>query len=368
VARQSKINPPGCVVQRRNGFYWKIPKSLAEKFDGKIWVPLLEPGKSRGATKNRRTAEAVRRRMWTVVQAAGDRPTALSGDPVAAFEEAVALGSSEANAKHQAGKIRALAEFAADRGVAIGALTPDVVEAFFAELRAAGRAANTLYNYYGAIGNFSKWACHDRRDILAGDLLDGIPRPRQDKPQLRYLSKWQAAVAWDTVRRFAPKIERHFLLAMWTGARRAEIPTIMFDDFFNGDDGRAWLRIRNLKTQSERSVPVAPRLMRHLVRWGYPWRKTGPVATPVRAVNTLGHDLVDLIADHPAGMPVFGELDQKATGNGWHLLRHTFASWAVFAGVDIRVLKEWLGHKSIQTTMIYAAIRPTTSGDLIDRL
>ena len=67
-------------------------------------------------------------------------------------------------------------------------------------------------------------------------------------------------------------------------------------------------------------------------------------------------------------MPVFGELGTFATGNGWHLLRHTFASWAAMAGVDIRVIKEWLGHKSIQTTMKYAAVRPTTSAALIDRL
>ena len=31
------------------------------------------------------------------------------------------------------------------------------------------------------------------------------------------------------------------------------------------------------------------------------------------------------------------------------------ASWAAMAGVDIRVIKEWLGHNCIQTTMRYAA-------------
>jgi site-specific recombinase XerD len=38
------------------------------------------------------------------------------------------------------------------------------------------------------------------------------------------------------------------------------------------------------------------------------------------------------------------------------------------AGVDIRVIKEWMGHKSIQTTMRYAAVRSNTSAELIDRL
>jgi len=53
-------------------------------------------------------------------------------------------------------------------------------------------------------------------------------------------------------------------------------------------------------------------------------------------------------------------MGRSATGNGWHSLRHSFASWAAMAGVDIRVLKEWMGHRTIQTTMRCAAVKPTT--------
>jgi integrase len=67
-------------------------------------------------------------------------------------------------------------------------------------------------------------------------------------------------------------------------------------------------------------------------------------------------------------MPVFGSMDKSATGNGWHLLKHTFASRAAMARVDFRVLMEWMGHKSIQTTMRYAAVKPITSGFLIDKI
>jgi len=37
-----------------------------------------------------------------------------------------------------------------------------------------------------------------------------------------------------------------------------------------------------------------------------------------------------------------------------HVLRHSFASQALDGGMDIGVLKELLGHKSVETTMIYA--------------
>jgi integrase len=51
-----------------------------------------------------------------------------------------------------------------------------------------------------------------------------------------------------------------------------------------------------------------------------------------------------------------------------HCLRHTCASRLVQRGVDIRVVQEWLGHSSIQTTMRYAKIAPKNLADARDVL
>lgn len=58
-------------------------------------------------------------------------------------------------------------------------------------------------------------------------------------------------------------------------------------------------------------------------------------------------------------------IDRKVTP---HLLRHTFASQAVLAGVPIRVVQEWLGHADISMTMRYAHLSPDGQGGMIDRL
>ena len=41
-----------------------------------------------------------------------------------------------------------------------------------------------------------------------------------------------------------------------------------------------------------------------------------------------------------------------------HALRHTCASRLVNAGIDLYVVKEWLGHSSIQITERYAHLNP----------
>ena len=48
----------------------------------------------------------------------------------------------------------------------------------------------------------------------------------------------------------------------------------------------------------------------------------------------------------------------KIEGVTWHTLRHTFASRAVMAGVDIETVQELMGHSTITMTMRCAHLSP----------
>ena len=54
-----------------------------------------------------------------------------------------------------------------------------------------------------------------------------------------------------------------------------------------------------------------------------------------------------------------------------HTYWHTCASRLVQGGVDIRRIRDWMGHTTIQTTMIYAHLAPTdlfVGADVLDQV
>jgi integrase len=51
----------------------------------------------------------------------------------------------------------------------------------------------------------------------------------------------------------------------------------------------------------------------------------------------------------------------------FHDLRHTFGTRTTAAGVPLRTLQEWLGHRDFKTTLIYADYAPSDrEGELIE--
>ena len=49
---------------------------------------------------------------------------------------------------------------------------------------------------------------------------------------------------------------------------------------------------------------------------------------------------------------------------GTHTLRHSYARYLLMNGIPINYLSRWLGHSSIQTTLIYLELVPDPTGSL----
>ncbi len=60
--------------------------------------------------------------------------------------------------------------------------------------------------------------------------------------------------------------------------------------------------------------------------------------------------------------------DAKIEGVTWHTLRHTFCSRLAMAGIDIRMIAELAGHKTLAMAMRYSHLAPSSKLSAIEKL
>lgn len=147
---------------------------------------------------------------------------------------------------------------------------------------------------------------------------------RENQERHVYLTQHQvAAIAREAAREGTRDA---IWLAATTGLRRGELLALTPQHY---RDGALWLSTS--KSGRPRRVPVAADVR-------YVCERLPLAVTEV----TLRKDFNR--ARIKAGMP----------GVRFHDLRHTFASWAIDAGVDLRLLKDLMGHSTMQMTSRYA--------------
>ncbi|MFA6290138.1 MAG: tyrosine-type recombinase/integrase [Victivallales bacterium] len=131
----------------------------------------------------------------------------------------------------------------------------------------------------------------------------------------------------------------------YCGLRRDEVTHLRPSDLAQD---QSCLKVKG-KGSKERLVPIVKDLKRILTginqdgKWLFPSRKTGKPLTDVRKPL--------LTAMSRAG------IDKRITP---HMIRHSFATHLLESGADIRIIQKLLGHKSISTTQIYAAVSMNT--------
>lgn len=126
------------------------------------------------------------------------------------------------------------------------------------------------------------------------------------------------------------------LFALHTGMRRGEILNLMWKDV---DLGKKLFRVEKSKNNEKRSIPMSNTVHELLA------------SMKVRDISgKIFPATVSALKDG------FDRAVKKAGIDNFHFhdLRHTFATRLIQNGIDIYVVKELLGHKTITMTMRYA--------------
>ncbi len=113
------------------------------------------------------------------------------------------------------------------------------------------------------------------------------------------------------------------------------------------------------KAYKEREIPVPAKLVRSLKAWKAKSDKSCSLVFPTAGCKPKLDFLDDLKA-----VAERAKLDKE---NFWlHKFRATFATWSLWAGVDLRTVQQWLGHSDMESTMRY--LKPSRSQHVRDKV
>lgn len=143
------------------------------------------------------------------------------------------------------------------------------------------------------------------------------------------------------------------LVAISTGMRKGEILNLRWKDINFAEN---YIQVIDSKNYESRDIPISKHLKRALLN--------------LKEIDS-GKDYLFCYHDKKPIKYIyrsFGTALKKAGINKYtfYSLRHTFATRAVMAGVDIVTLKELLGHKTIQMTMRYSHPSPEHKKKAVD--
>lgn len=236
-------------------------------------------------------------------------------------------------------------------------ITAATIEDYLIELKESGRAIKTIKNHRGALKVFCDFlAC---RGYLEDNPVLKIPSFEMPEEIPVCLTDDEIIQAYGIGQRY--KMLCEVTLALNTGLRMEEMRQLLWHDI---DLGNWQIIVRKAKGKRPRTVPLNEITRKQLVkqknkynqfRYVFPgaiggghiksnWNKD-----IVRGASWWNKKSVK----HLQILTTLKELPARRTGRGWHALRHTFATRCIKAGIDVVTLRDWMGHRKIDTTMRY---------------
>jgi integrase len=244
-------------------------------------------------------------------------------------------------------------------------LDADLVADYMTSKRRDGLAPKTVANHMRFLHGLFSFSV--KRGWMAVNLVAQIDRPPAvgSNPDIRFLELHEIEAVIREVpdgSKFTSTDRAIYLTAAMTGLRQGELIALRWQDV-DWQSGRLRVRRNYVRGEwgtpkskrSSRAVPMVDRVARELER------HFGESAYQGDANLVFCHPESGNALDASALRKRYASA-RKAAGVRavrFHDLRHTFGTRMAAAGVPMRTLQEWMGHRDVQTTMIYADYAPS---------
>jgi site-specific recombinase XerD len=238
--------------------------------------------------------------------------------------------------------MRIVEDFHQYAGKRLDHLGPDDLRHYHAHLlEERGLAVRTVVQHVAAV-RFLYCKTLKRRDMK-----EDLPYPRNYRRRLPViLSPEEVARVIDAARNL---YHRAMLMTLYScGLRRIEVCRLKVTDI---DSQRMMLRVTHGKGGVDRDVPLSPKLVETLREY---WRWMRPKTYLFPGIENGWR------ADKPiTAKMVWAAVDYAAKRAGItkhvspHLLRHSYATHQLEAGMDLKTLQVLLGHDDLATTSRY---------------
>jgi integrase len=257
-----------------------------------------------------------------------------------------------------------LSPFFADRS--LSAISHHDVADLVSVMEERSLSPKSIANYVGTLSALFAYAMGPQRNWAKSNPCRGAELPKiPDSTEIRFLEldEVEALVAAAQPGPHEAVDRALYRSAAMTGLRQGELIALRWRDV-DWTAGRIRVRQNYVRGEfgtpksrrSTRSVPMADEVAGELDRLAQ--------ATPAHADNDL------VFADPRSGGPMeraavlrryrhalkAAHLDEA---HRFHDLRHTFGTRMAAAGVPMRTLQEWMGHRDIETTQRYADYAPS---------
>lgn len=267
------------------------------------------------------------------------------GDAITAYlDELKMTGAAKGTLTGYRGELRRM-ERAAGPDFDLRAFTPALCKALLQAAQVKGLKRGTLCFKQSVLSSFGKWGVRHR--LWLANPMDDVPHMEKPKTLPRPFMKDEAERLLALPLSLYERVVRGLLF--FTGLRVTPICEIKYGDItLGGAQPHIRATVKGAKVQI---VALHPGLVALL----------GDYIEPRKPVK-LHHYLLATATNRAirresveAMTHVWG-LNADVPGCTPHRFRHTFATELLEAGVDIRVIRDALGHENVSTTMIYTKV------------